>query len=44
MVLKAITVLHRIYREAKSMEVKKKVALWSRYHLGSLKNYKDNTT
>ena len=44
MVLKAITVLHRIYRETKSQEVKKKVAHWSRYHLASLKNYKDGST
>ena len=26
------------------MEVKKKVAHWSRYHLAALKNYKDNST
>ena len=44
MVLKAVTVLHRIYREARSAEVKKKVAHWSRYHLASLKSYKDGST
>mmetsp|Transcript_11570 Transcript_11570/g.32101 ORF Transcript_11570/g.32101 Transcript_11570/m.32101 type:complete len:511 (-) Transcript_11570:91-1623(-) len=44
MVLKAVTVLHRIYRETRSTEVKKKVAHWSRYHLASLKNYKDGST